>query len=117
MEEHAALFAFSERLQHCTSSTDCYEAALNAVPGQRSGPCAFLPRRPNNKRAWSVETAGLIDPQIVIFSNSQAVRRYMEHNPSRLEVLSAGSKESLAEQIEVYQLRYWLRRRDAHEVR
>jgi hypothetical protein len=41
----------------------------------------------------------------------------MEHNPSRLEVLSAGSKESLAEQIEVYQLRYWLRRRDAHEVR
>ena len=51
MEEQAALFAFSERLQHCTSSTDCYEAALNAVPGQRSGPCAFLPRRPNNKRA------------------------------------------------------------------
>ncbi|MCW1991950.1 PAS domain S-box-containing protein [Bradyrhizobium japonicum] len=31
MEEQAALFAFSERLQHCTSSTDCYEAALNAI--------------------------------------------------------------------------------------
>jgi PAS domain S-box-containing protein len=31
MEEQAALFAFSERLQHCTSSNDCYEASLDAI--------------------------------------------------------------------------------------
>jgi PAS domain S-box-containing protein len=31
MEEQAALFAFSERLQHCTSRNEIYEAALDAI--------------------------------------------------------------------------------------
>ena len=31
MEEQAALFAFSERLQHCTSAEEVYDAALEAI--------------------------------------------------------------------------------------